>query len=174
MTVPPGGNNAGLSEAVAPTGVPCTPNAIGLDIAAPCIATEKLKVAALPAGTDWVVAPVAASVKSDAAPTVTFVVAEVLARKFESPAYTALKLCAPEPSALVLNAAPPVASETTDKTVDPSSTVTLPVGTPLVVLAAWIFSVTDAPAAGALVETESVVSVGAFAIVRLAGVTPTA
>jgi hypothetical protein len=52
VTVPPGGKTDGLSEAVAPSGVPCTASVIGLDIAAPCIATEKLKVAALPAGTD--------------------------------------------------------------------------------------------------------------------------
>jgi hypothetical protein len=98
---------------------------------------------------------------------VTAAAAEVLARKFESPAYTALKLCVPSPSALVLNAAPPAESGTTDSTVVPSSTVTLPVGTPLVTLAAWMFSVTGWPAVGVLAEADSVVNVGAFAIVTL-------
>lgn len=85
VTDPPGGSNAGLNDAVAPTGTPCTASVIGLDIAAPCMATAKLKVAALPAGTDWLVAPVAASVKSAPAPIVTTAAAEVPPRKFESP-----------------------------------------------------------------------------------------
>ena len=127
---------AGFSEAVAPGGVPCTASVIGLDSAAPCMAAEKVKVAALPAGTHCEVAPVAARVKSGAAPTVTVALAEVLGRKFESPAYTALKRWVPSVRALVVNVAPPAAdSGATPSAAAPSNSVTLPVGTPLVVLA---------------------------------------
>jgi hypothetical protein len=82
----PGGRLARLSDTVAPGGVPCTASVMGLESAAPCIATEKLKVAALPAGTLCELAPATASAKSDAALTVRFVFAEVLGRKFASPA----------------------------------------------------------------------------------------
>jgi hypothetical protein len=115
---------------------------IGLAIAGPVIPTAKLNVAALPAGTIWEVAPVAANEKSDAAPTVTLATPEALARKLPSPEYTALKLCIPSPSELVLNVAPPAVSGTTASAVAPSSNVTLPVGTPLVVLVALSFRVT--------------------------------
>ena len=85
VTAPPGGRLDGLSDAVAPNGTPCTASAIGLDRAAPVVATEKLYVAALPAGTACVAEPVAVKLKSDAAPTTTFALPEVLGRKFESP-----------------------------------------------------------------------------------------
>ena len=172
-TAPSGGRYCGFSDAVAPTGVPCTASVIGLAIAVPTIPAEKLNVAALPAATICVVAPVAASVKSAAAPTVTFVPAEMLGRKFPSPEYAALKLCEPNASALVLNAAVPPASCTTDSTAVPSITVTLPDGTPLVVLAAWTFSVIGPPRLNAAVDVAADVSVGACAIVKLAGNTLT-
>jgi hypothetical protein len=58
---------------------------MGLDRAAPVVATEKLYVAALPAGTDCEAEPVDARVKSEVAPTTMFALAEVLGRKLESP-----------------------------------------------------------------------------------------
>jgi hypothetical protein len=169
VTVPPGGRYDGLNEVVAPSGVPCTASVIGLANAEPCMATEKLNVAALPAGTDCEVAPVAVSVKLDVVPTTMLAVADVLERKFESPEYTALTLCVPSASELVLKAAAPADRGAVDNTVAPSSKVMLPVGTPLVVLDAWIVSVMVAPTPGMVVEADIAVSVGACAMVSLAG-----
>jgi len=171
VTVPPGGRYEGLKDAVAPSGVPCTASVIGLDITAPWVATEKLKVAALPAGTDCEVAPVAVNVKPDVVPTTMLAVVDVLGRKFESPEYTALKLCVPSASELVLKAAAPATRGTDDSTVVPSSRVTLPVGTPLVVLAVCIVSVKVAPGPSALVEADTAVTVGACAMAKLAAAT---
>jgi hypothetical protein len=84
VTAPPGGMYDGFSDAVAPTGVPCTASTIGPGIAVPCIITEKLKVAALPAGTLCAVAPVGVRLKSDVVPTTIAEETEVLGRKFES------------------------------------------------------------------------------------------
>jgi hypothetical protein len=42
VTAPPGGMKEGLIDEVAPVGTPWTASAIGLAIAAPSIATEKL------------------------------------------------------------------------------------------------------------------------------------
>lgn len=67
----------------------------------------------------------------------------------------------------MLNDALPAASGAIPSAAVPSSTVTLPVGTPLVVLATCIVSVTDAPNDGVLVDGDTVSTVGALAIVRL-------
>jgi hypothetical protein len=154
-------------------GIPCTASRIGLANAAPLVATEKLKVAALPAGTICVVAPVAAMEKSDAAPTTTLAIVEVLGKKLVSPEYAAVRVCVPSVSVPVVNAAPPAASGMADTTVVPSSNVTLPVGTPLVVLDACMVSVTGRPEVGLVVDADSRVSVGACVMVKLAGVRDT-
>ena len=68
----------GSSDAVAPSGTPCTASTMGLASAAPVVATEKLNVAALPAGTACVVEPVDGELKSEAARYHDVGVAEVL------------------------------------------------------------------------------------------------
>jgi hypothetical protein len=174
VTAPPGGMKEGLIDEVAPVGTPWTASAMGLAIAAPSIATEKLYVAELPFGMLCVVVPVAVSVKSDAAPTASSAVADPLGRKFASPEYDALRLCAPNASPLVVNEAAPAESATTAIDVLPSASVMEPVGTPLVVLVACTVSVMGRPNPGALVDAVSEVSVGACAMLRLtAGVTAT-
>jgi hypothetical protein len=111
--------------------------------------------------------------KSDAAPTTTFVLVEVLGRKFASPEYTAVKVCVPSVRVLVVNAALPAASGSVKSAVVPSNNVTLPVGTPLVVLAACIVKISGMPRLGLLVEADSAVSVGACVMLTLAGVSAT-
>jgi hypothetical protein len=171
VTAPPGGRLEGFSDAVAPSGTPCTASRIGLASAVPCGVTEKLNVAALPAGTDSLVTPVPASVKSDdGAPTATLTTADVLARKFVSPPYTALKACVPVASELVLKvAAPAPESGTALNAVVPSITVTEPVGAPLVVLAACTFSVNGRPAPMLPAEADTTTVDGAFAMLTATG-----
>jgi hypothetical protein len=142
---------------------------IGLASAAPEVATEKLKVAALPAGTTCEVEPAAVMEKSEAAPTTMFELAEVLGRKFVSPEYAAVRVCIPSASALVLIAAPPAESGIVESAFVPSSSVMFPVGTPVVALAAHIVNVSGRPRLGVLIEADSAVSVGACAMLRLAG-----
>jgi hypothetical protein len=101
------------------------------------------------------------------------VIAEVLGRKFVSPEYAAVRVWVPRENVLVVNAALPARSGIEESAVVPSSTMTLPVGRPLVVLAACIANVTGSPRLGLPVEADNAVSVGACVMLRLAGVNAT-
>jgi hypothetical protein len=91
--------------------------------------------------------------------------ADILARKFESPAYAALIECIPAKSVEVVNVATaPLFSVPVPSVVVPSRKATVPVGVPEVLVVIVAVNVTGAPleAEGAELSNAAVVAAGAI------------
>jgi hypothetical protein len=102
---------------------------------------------------------------------------EVFPVKFESPAYTAVRLCEPTEKVFVVNVRSPVALALPVATTDAlSKIVIIPVGTPVVALATCAEMVTKSPEFTLLtglrdgVATESAIVVAARVMVKTGGV----
>jgi hypothetical protein len=130
----------------------------------------KLKLAVPPEGIVCDAAPVGVNVKSGAfggaAITVMSSELETLAIKFRSPVYCIASVCTPGARLLVVNVA---GLDALKSVAAPSFTVRVPVGVPAVVGVALAVSVSGAPALIDVADGVSVETVGAGAMVTLAG-----